>query len=39
MPSDKALLNCDRVPDIVFEPNAIVLFVRVFDVPENKVSN
>ena len=24
---------------IVFEPNAIVLFVRVFDVPENKVSN
>ena len=24
-----ALLNCEREPDIVFEPNAIVLFVNV----------
>ena len=28
-PSDNALLNCDVVPEIVFEPNAIVLFVNV----------
>ena len=38
-PSDKALLNCAVVPDIVFEPNAIVLFVKVCEVSLNKVSN
>ena len=26
---ERAELNCEREPDIVFEPNAIVLFVNV----------
>ena len=28
-PSDKALLNCEVEPVIVFDPNAIVLLVKV----------
>ena len=35
-PSDNAELNCAVVPDTVFEPNAIVLFVSVLDVKLNK---
>ena len=33
--SDNALLNCAKVPEIVFEPNAIVLFVKVSVVSAN----
>ena len=28
-PSDNALLNCANVPDTLFDPNAIVLLVKV----------
>ena len=33
-----ALLNSDKVPVSVFASKSKVLFVSVFDVPENKVS-